>query len=65
LPRLQSTRQALRESLQRYESITATCDHCRHFSTGRICDLYQAAPPEDFQRQPEQCDGWVYDQIPY
>ena len=65
LGQLQATRQALRESLQRYERITATCQHCQHFAQGRCQQYGGLTPPDDIQRTPESCDGWTYDAIPF
>ena len=65
MPQLLATRAALRQSLQRYERITATCQHCQHFERGRCQQYGGVTPPPDIQTTPESCDGWTHDAIPF
>lgn len=65
LAQLQATRAALRESLQRYERITPTCQHCVHFAQGRCQQYGGITPPPEIQQTPESCDGWTHDSIPF
>lgn len=64
LAQLQAYRTALRDKLRQLDAIQTTCTHCEHFSIGR-CDLFDETPPEEFQRTPEACAEWKYDQIPF
>lgn len=64
LAQLQAYRLALRDKLRQLDAIQTTCTHCEHFSIGR-CDLFDETPPEAFQRTPEACAEWQYDQIPF
>jgi hypothetical protein len=64
LQHLQTTRQALRELLRRYDAITPTCQHCLSFASGR-CEQFDATPPPEFITTPEACEHWSYDHIPF
>jgi len=62
---LHAYRDALRSKLQELDAIRTTCRHCAHFSDGRTCAKFQAAPPVDFQAAPDACEAWEYDGIPF
>jgi hypothetical protein len=57
-----AARQVLRDALARFPD--ATCHSCIHFAMGR-CKQYDQEVPADFQKQPEACEGWQFDAIPF
>lgn len=59
-----TARDALRDALRKYESVTANCRSCAHFDMGH-CKKFGQVPPTEFQQQPEQCAEWAYDGIPF
>jgi len=64
LHELKAYRLALRDKLQQLERITPNCRSCAHMDAGR-CTRHCAAPPPEFQREPEACADWQYDHIPF
>jgi hypothetical protein len=64
LHELKAYRLALREKLRQLDGIHATCQHCEHFAVG-ACDKFGATPPEEFQRTPDACAEWQYDEVPF
>jgi hypothetical protein len=63
LPQFQAGREAIRGALAAYERVTPNCHSCKHFSMG-ACALHGEVPKE-FQEQPEACESWSFDEIPF
>lgn len=59
-----AARQALRDALASFERVSPCCKSCTHFDLGR-CKQFEQEIPGDFQTQPEACDGWEFDGIPF
>lgn len=68
LIQLTTTKEALRQSLQRYERITVCCHSCEHYFvsgvSGPQCSVHKATPPPEWIRGPVECSDWSYDFIP-
>lgn len=64
LQELKAYRIALHEKLSQLNRIVPACKSCEHFLTG-TCEKFGATPPDEFQKTPEACAEWVYDQIPF
>ncbi len=62
---LKTVRQALRSRLDELDRIKPVCEHCEHFSSGKVCSLFDEVPPADFQSTPEACADWQYDGVPF
>ena len=62
--RLKAERNALRKRLVYLDSIKANCKTCAQW-TGRACELFDEAPPADFQTADGLCESWVHDGIPF
>jgi hypothetical protein len=67
LIQLTTTREALRQSLQRYEQITVCCHSCEHYGneTARQCSIHKATPPPEWMKGPIECADWLFDQVPF
>ena len=62
--RLIAERTALRNRLAYLDSIKANCKACEHWG-GKMCDLFNEAPPAEFQTADGQCESWVHDGVPF
>lgn len=65
LHELKAYRVALSEKLRQLERIVPTCHACEHLGGGDVCTKFDATPPQEFQRQPEACAEWIYDEVPF
>ena len=67
LIQLTTTKEALRQSLQRYERITVCCHSCEHYGSygSKMCAVHKATPPPEWIKGPVECDDWRYDEIPF
>lgn len=61
---LNATRQALRKQLYEYERITPSCNNCLRLEA-RVCQQFNASPPDDWINGPVECEHWDYDFIPF
>lgn len=64
LIQLQTTRDALKQSLQSLERIKPCCHTCEHYQ-GNRCDKFAAVPPPEWVAGPVECEQWSYDNIPF
>ena len=55
--------QALKKALQDYESVIPKCGNCEMFQG--TCLVHQAMPPEDWIKNQNDCQDWIYDGIPF
>lgn len=56
-----AARQVLRDALDKFKP--PTCHNCKQFAMG-ACTQFGEVPAE-FQQEPERCDAWVWDGIPF
>lgn len=56
---------ALESRIKYLRTPTVTCQHCAHFEAGAHCAVAQQQVPEDFQKTPDACPDWVWDEIPF
>lgn len=65
LSKYQVLKHSLRDMLASLERIQPNCHGCRHFENGITCTLFGTAPPEAFSKEPEQCESWEWDGVPF
>jgi hypothetical protein len=58
------TRNALRQQLKAYDAIVTCCHSCEHYDQ-RQCIKFEAPPPPEWIKEPNQCEHWEYDAIPF
>lgn len=56
-----AARQVLRDALARFPE--PTCHTCTHFAMGKCTQFGEV--PADFQKTPEACESWAFDNIPF
>lgn len=56
-----AARAVLRDALAQFRD--PVCHNCKHFSMGACAQFGEV--PEEFQREPERCEAWVWDAIPF
>jgi len=61
---LKTVRDALRERLRYLDSAKMICNDCENWQ-GSHCGLYDETPPAEFQRTPEACPEWKWDEVPF
>lgn len=49
--------------LTRLRRIKTNCHSCMYFGSGGMCDRWGAQVPPEVQ--PEGCDDWIEDEIPF
>lgn len=59
----QVTRDALAESLSRYEQMSPSCKSCLYLDTNGWCAKWEAKPPAEYQAT--GCDAWEHDGVPF
>lgn len=67
LIQLTTTKEALRQSLQRYERITVCCHSCEHYGSygSKMCAVHKATPPPEWVNGPIECNEWEHDNVPW
>lgn len=61
LAQFQAARQVLRDALTKFPD--PVCHNCKHFSMGACAQFGEV--PAEFQKQPESCEAWAWDAIPF
>lgn len=55
----------LNEERRRFDFIKAGCQQCVHFDFGKCKANGGAIVPPEFVAVVEQCDDWLYDEVPF
>jgi hypothetical protein len=57
-------RNALLQSLKRFDFIRPSCQHCEHFTMDH-CKVHDMDVPVEFQKKEGECKEWVSDGLPF